>query len=169
MQAKVKSQETGVVTSKGNVDLLSQCALFDVHRLGRVMTGLYNAHMKDVPLSFAQFTMVRNVEALAPARVTDVARALLTDRTSVTRLIEPLIARGLLRIEQDGEDGRVRNLTVTAKGRAALNASERAWEDAQQEFYDIVGPDKLTQLRRVLRDTIHLVREHQEAKEVAKV
>jgi DNA-binding MarR family transcriptional regulator len=85
----------------------------------------------------------------------------LMDRTSVTRLIEPLISRGVLKMEQDEEDRRARNLTVTKKGRAELERSEDAWQAAQKEFYDIVGSEKWMLLRKTLRDTVHLVRDRQ--------
>lgn len=148
-------------------DLVSQCALFDVNRLSRLLTGLYNAKMKDVPLSISQYTLIVNIEALAPARVTEVANAMLMDRTSVTRLTEPLITRGLLKIEQGEEDRRVKNLTVTAKGRAALRASAQAWQDAQQALYDAIGPDQWKLLRKTLRDTVHMFREHELVEDAA--
>jgi DNA-binding MarR family transcriptional regulator len=94
-------------------------------------------------------------------RVTEVASAMLMDRTSVTRLIEPLIARGLLKIEQSEEDRRVKNLTVTIKGRNALRGSKQAWQDAQLAFYDAVGPEQWKLLRKTLRDTVHAFREHE--------
>ena len=159
MQQKVTLPKAGTVCD--DADLLSQCALFDVHRLGRILTGLYNAKMRDVPLSISQYTLVTNIAALQPARVTEVASAMLMDRTSVTRLIEPLISRGLLKMEQDTEHRRVRNLTVTVKGRSALQKSELAWQAAQREFHDIVGSEKWLLLRKTLRDTIHLVRDRQ--------
>jgi DNA-binding MarR family transcriptional regulator len=89
-----------------------------------------------------------------------VASAMLMDRTSITRLTEPLIARGLLKIAQGEEDRRVKHLTVTAKGRAALRASEQAWQDAQRTVYEALGPEQWKLLRKTLRDTVHMFREH---------
>jgi DNA-binding MarR family transcriptional regulator len=160
MQALVQSRKAKAGGPAEIADHLSQCALFDVSRLSRLLTGLYNAKMKDVPLSISQYTLVVNIEALAPARVTEVANAMLMDRTSITRLTEPLISRGLLKIEQSEEDRRVKNLTVTPKGRAALRASERAWYEAQKAFLEAVGPEQWKLLRKTLRDTVHLFREH---------
>jgi DNA-binding MarR family transcriptional regulator len=159
MQQKVTQPKASAACH--DAELLAQCALFDVHRLARLLTGMYNARMKDVPLSISQYTLVTNIAALEPARVTEVAAAMLMDRTSVTRLIEPLISRGVLKMEQDEDDRRARNLTVTKKGRAELERSEDAWQSAQKEFYDIVGSEKWMLLRKTLRDTVHLVRDRQ--------
>ena len=82
------------------------------------------------------------------------------DRTSVTRLIEPLIQRGLLATEP-GEDRRVRNVIATKEGLAALHRSERAWREAQREFYDCVGPAQWRATRGALRTTLKLVREQE--------
>lgn len=166
MHARVQCHKTKATPAE-MADLVSQCALFDVNRLSRLLTGLYNAKMKDVPLSISQYTLVVNIEALVRARVTEVANAMLMDRTSVTRLIEPLIARGLLKIEQGEEDRRVRNLTVTAKGRNALRASEQAWQDAQQAFYEAIGVEQWKLLRKTLRDTVHMYRAHDLAEGVS--
>ena len=107
MNARVQHDKTKTGPSE-MADLVSQCALFDVNRLSRLLTGLYNEKMKEVPLSISQYTLLVNIEALAPARVTEVANAMLMDRTSVPRLTEPLITRGLLKIEQSEEDRRVK-------------------------------------------------------------
>ncbi|MFM0632257.1 MarR family winged helix-turn-helix transcriptional regulator [Paraburkholderia xenovorans] len=160
MHARVRDDKTKVGPTE-MADLVSQCALFDVNRLARLLTGLYNAKMKDVPLSISQYTLLVNIDALAPARVTEVANAMLMDRTSVPRLTEPLIARGLLKIEQSEVDRRVKNLTVTTKGRNALRASDQAWQDAQLAFYEAVGAEQWKLLRKTLRETIHMFREHE--------
>lgn len=166
MHAHVQADKT-TAGSLEMADLVSQCALFDVSRLSRLLGGLYNAKMKDAPLSISQYTLLINIDALAPVRVTEVASAMLMDRTSVTRLTEPLITRGLLKIEQSEEDRRVKNLTVTTKGRNALRASKQAWQEAQLAFYEAVGPEQWKLLRKTLRDTVHAFREHEFAEGVS--
>jgi DNA-binding MarR family transcriptional regulator len=168
MHARVQGRKTKSGPSEVS-DVVLQCALFDVNRLSRLLTGLYNAKMKDVPLSISQYTLVVNIEALAPARVTEVANAMLMDRTSVTRLTEPLVARGLLKIEQGEDDRRVKNLTVTAAGRAALKASAQAWQEAQQAVYDAIGGEQWKLLRTTLRETVHMFREHEVSEGVAEL
>jgi DNA-binding MarR family transcriptional regulator len=156
--AQPKKQARAPSVPRRDAELLEQCALFDVHRLSRALTVLYNKHMRETGLTMAQFTLLRNIAALAPAGMTQIAEAMLMDRTSVTRLIEPLIQLGLLTTEP-GVDRRVRNVIVTAQGLAALERSERAWRQAQQEFYDCVGPEQWRATRGALRTTLKMVRE----------
>jgi DNA-binding MarR family transcriptional regulator len=139
--------------------MLDQCALFDLHRTSRVLTTLYNAHLRVTGMTMAQFTLLRNIAALSPAGVTQIAEAMLMDRTSVTRLVEPLIKTGYLVSKSGESDRRVRNISITAAGRRAIEKSHEAWQNAQQELYDIIGKDQWLSMRRALRDTVHMVRD----------
>ncbi|WP_137923780.1 MarR family winged helix-turn-helix transcriptional regulator [Cupriavidus sp. 2SB] len=140
-----------------DLELLDQCTLFDVHRLSRLLTGIYNGYLRESGLTIAQFTLLRNIHALAPAGMKRIAEAMLMDRTSVTRLIEPLIKDGLLR-DEVGQDRRYRNIVLTAKGLVAVTRSEEAWSRAQEDLYNRIGAKQWRTLRTALRDTIQLVR-----------
>lgn len=143
--------------SASDAELLEQCALFDIHRLSRVLTGMYNQHMRETGMTMAQFALLRNIAAMAPAGITQIATAMLMDRTSLTRLIEPLIAKGLLDT-QPGEDRRVRNVIITQEGLNAVHGSESAWQHAQRELLELVGPSQWRATRSALRTTLKLVR-----------
>ena len=148
---------------RGNeTELLDQCTLFDLHRASRVLTTLYNSHLRATGMTIAQFTLLRNIAAMSPAGVTQIADAMLMDRTSVTRLIEPLIKSGYLISEPGEEDRRVRYVSVTPDGVEALKRSHRAWQKAQKELFGIIGLDQWVSMRHALRDTVHLVRHWQD-------
>lgn len=143
-----------------DAELLEQCALFDLQRLSRVLTTIYNAYMRETDLSIALFTLMRNIAAIAPAGMTDIADAMLMDRTSVTRMIEPLIDRGFLK-RQPGEDRRTRKVVVTRKGAAAIRRSETMWRAAQHDLLDRVGATQWKATRDTLRKTLRMIQEHE--------
>lgn len=151
----------GHSAARRKAPLLDQCALFDLHRASRVLTTMYNAHLRETNMTMAQFTLLRNIAALSPANVTQIAEAMLMDRTSVTRLIEPLITSGYAKSEPSEDDKRVRWISVTDAGTKALSGSFEAWQAAQQELFDIIGPEQWMAMRRALRDTVHMVRKQQ--------
>lgn len=144
-------------TQADDVKLLEQCALFDIQRLSRALAVMYNLHVRETGLTMAQFTLLRNIAAMAPVSMTQIAAAMLMDRTSVTRLIDPLIKSGLLTTES-GEDRRVRNVIVTEQGLAAVRRTELAWKEAQRDLLDRIGPDQWRVTRKVVRSTLKLVR-----------
>ncbi|MBM3347705.1 MAG: winged helix-turn-helix transcriptional regulator [Betaproteobacteria bacterium] len=144
-----------------NASLLKECALFDIQRASRVVAGLYNAHLRDAGLTIAQFSILRNIAALQPVGIVRLAGALAMERTSVTRLVEPLIEAGFVRATA-GEDRRVRNIEVTAKGQARIRAAKGRWRAAQRELYDTLGKGEWIAMRNALRTTVRKVRERHE-------
>lgn len=144
--------------------LLAECALFDLQRASRVMSGLYNSHLRSAGTTIAQFSLLRNIKALQPVSIMRLADALLMDRTSVTRLIEPLVRRHLVTIEA-GEDRRIKNLRLTDKGRVGLSRSEKPWRDAQGSLLSTIGTENWLAMRRVLRTAVRLVRDRRDGGE----
>jgi len=137
--------------------LLAECALFDIQRASRVVAGLYNAHLRGAGLSIVQWSLLRNIAALAPVSIGRLAGALAMERTSVTRLVEPLVEHGWVR-RTAGEDRRVRNLEVTARGRAKIRAGLAHWRAAQRELMGRLGEARWRAMRDSLRSAVRLVR-----------
>lgn len=138
--------------------LLEQCALFDVHRFGRVLNSLYNDHLRGSGLTISQYTLLRNIAALSSASITQIAKVMQMERTSVTRLIEPLISRKLVETVP-GEDRRFRYVIATTAGRAAVRNSDGAWQAAQQELMSRIGVAQWRSLRVALREAMDLMKD----------
>lgn len=138
--------------------LLSECALFDIQRASRVVTSLYNAHLRSAGISIAQWSLLRNIAAMAPVSVGRLAEALAMERTSVTRLVEPLVDLGWVR-SSSGEDRRIRNLELTPNGMAKVRAGGKYWRAAQRELLATLGEGRWRTMRDALRSTVRLVRQ----------
>ena len=141
-----------------NDPLLKECALFDLQRASRVVSSLYNARLRGSGITIAQFSLMRSIEALQPVGMARLAQAMAMDRTSVTRVIEPLVARGLVTASV-GDDRRVRNLELTAKGSAAVRRAKKRWEIAQRQLLGALGDREWLSLRKTLRATVRSVRD----------
>lgn len=138
--------------------LLSECALFDIQRASRVVASLYNAHLRGAGITVTQWSLLRNIQFLQPVGVSRLADALAMERTSVTRLVEPLIDLGYVR-SSAGDDKRVRNLEVTARGLAKLRSGEKHWRAAQRELMQTLGAGNWRAMRDSMRSTVRLVRQ----------
>lgn len=143
--------------AKRNADLLQECALFDLQRAARVVSALYNTHLRPSGITVAQFSLLRSIDALAPVGMARLAEAMAMDRTSVTRIIEPLLERGLIR-SSTGDDRRVRNLDLTRRGKAAIERARRQWDAAQRELLEVLGRPQWLAMRKALRATVKRVR-----------
>lgn len=138
--------------------LLTECALFDLQRASRVVSSLYNEKLRGCGITIAQFTLMRSIEALQPVGMARLAKAMAMDRTSVTRVIEPLVARGFVTASV-GDDRRVRNLELTAKGSATTRRAKKRWEAAQRQLLGALGDREWLSLRKSLRATVRSVRD----------
>lgn len=138
--------------------LLSECALFDIQRASRVVASLYNAHLRDAGITIAQWSLLRNISFMQPVSIGRLADALAMERTSVTRLIEPLIDLGYVR-STAGDDRRVRNLELTPLGLARVRAGKKRWNAAQRQLMATLGSTNWRAMRDSMRSTIRLVRQ----------
>ncbi len=143
---------------RNNNPLLNECALFNLQRASRVVSSLYNARLRGSGITIAQFSLMRSIEALQPVSMASLARAMAMDRTSITRVIEPLVASGLVTTSV-GEDRRVREVALTAKGGRSVRRGKKRWEKAQQQLFDALGSKRWLALRTALRTTVRSVRD----------
>ncbi len=144
--------------NNNNYYLLNECALFDLQRASRVISSLYNDRLRGCGITIAQFSLIRSIEALQPVGMARLAQAMAMDRTSVTRVIEPLLERGLVTASV-GDDRRVRNLELTAKGSVVVRRATKRWEGAQRQLLGALGNGPWLALRKSLRTTVRRVRD----------
>jgi DNA-binding MarR family transcriptional regulator len=84
---------------------------------------------------------------MEPTPMSEIARNVVMDKTTVSRNVAGLEALGLVEI-QSGEDARHRLVSTTAKGRHAFAIAMPAWEAAQAEVAKAFGKTRFTALVR---------------------
>ena len=65
----------------------------------------------------------------------------MTDPTTLTRNLQPLVKRGLVVIAPNPNDRRNRNLHLTDGGREAFVTARPGWEAAQKQIASVLGAD----------------------------
>jgi len=68
-----------------------------------------------------------------PPTINGVAEALATDRTTITANLKPLEGRGLVSVEPDERDKRIRRVSLTEAGRELLRKAYAVWKDVQAD------------------------------------
>jgi DNA-binding MarR family transcriptional regulator len=79
------------------------------------------------------------------------AEALVMDRTTLGRNIQPLEREGLVAVRQGRIDRRSKELEVTDKGAARIKDATHAWAEAQSRFESVFGAERSSDLRALLR------------------
>ncbi|MFQ5620118.1 MAG: MarR family winged helix-turn-helix transcriptional regulator, partial [Rhodospirillales bacterium] len=91
---------------------------------------MYDEALKPSGLRATQFSLLAVAENKGPTGITELARTLVTDRTTLTRNLKPLLDQELLQVV-DGADRRQRPITLTLRGRDRLAQALPLWREVQ--------------------------------------
>ena len=105
------------------------CICFNLRRAARRMTQHYERYLRPLGLRATQFTVLAMLAQSGPLPIHRLATNLGLERTTLTRNLRPLAARGWVRVEER-DDRRVHLVGITEAGRAAARAALPAWREA---------------------------------------
>jgi DNA-binding MarR family transcriptional regulator len=117
---------------------VANCSCAHLRKATRVVTQMYDAALAPVDLKATQFTLLATLARRGGLPLTRLAEILVMDRTTLTRNLKPLVAKGLIETESES-DQRVRKISLTGEGRAAFEQALPAWEAVQRRFVDMFG------------------------------
>ena len=132
-------------------ETLPACACGRLRRAARALTQLYDDAMAPAELRVTQFSLLRMLSRVGSMRISELAAAQLLDRTALSRNLDPLVERGLVKISA-GRDARTREVVLTRAGEAALRTAMPCWERAQKQVAKRLGRAKLEALIATLSD-----------------
>jgi DNA-binding MarR family transcriptional regulator len=117
---------------------VATCTCANLRKAARVVTQKYEAALRPTGLKATQFTMLATLTKCGDLPLTHLAEALVLDRTTLTRNLKPLIAQGLVAIEND-RDQRVRRIKLTAKGSKGFKDALPHWQEVQSKVVAGLG------------------------------
>jgi DNA-binding MarR family transcriptional regulator len=129
---------------------LIDCNCFASRKAARLITKMYEDHLSRVDLTSTQFSILVYVDEVEAASMKDLVEALVMERTSVIRALQPLERDGLVAIGPHEQDARRNMVRLTDAGRARLVEAMPVWQEAQAEFENKFGADLAGQLRQSL-------------------
>ncbi|MDH3581912.1 MAG: MarR family winged helix-turn-helix transcriptional regulator [Hyphomicrobiales bacterium] len=136
---------------------VANCTCFNLRKAARSVTQLYDGALKPSGLRATQFTLLCAIENNGPAGITELARVLVTDRTTLTRNLKPLIEKELIE-SVDSADRRERPVALTPKGHKVLSGALPLWRDAQTRVTNILGRGNWARLLGDLNDAVRQTR-----------
>jgi DNA-binding MarR family transcriptional regulator len=138
-------------------DIGRVCACFKVRKAARAITKLYEEVLRPIGLRATQFSLLMATRVLGPVTVVKLAQAAVMDRTTLTRNLQILEKRGLIKITP-GEDRREREVILTAAGMEVLAKAIPLWEAAQERVRQGLGEEKMRNLLCDLSEMISLAK-----------
>ncbi|MEQ8858066.1 MAG: MarR family winged helix-turn-helix transcriptional regulator [Pseudomonadales bacterium] len=134
------------------------CVVNNLHKTARAVGRVYAEAMRPAGVTRSQFAVLGHLEADGALAISDLARRLVMDRTTVTRNLRPLEQAGLVVRSASADDARVRLVAITDAGRERLREARGYWRQAQARVLERFGDAAWRDLEATLRDLRRLVR-----------
>ncbi len=125
------------------------CACFNLRRASRAASQYFDSVLQPSGLRSTQFVLLALVRAGEPIAPSNLARAMVMDRSTLSRNIRPLAGAGLL-LAGRRKGARGTALSLTAKGVRTLTAAVPLWERAQRHLVEGMGPARWAALAPLL-------------------
>ena len=161
------------VNAAASATLSSGCTCFKLRSLTRRVTQLYDQTLSPSGLKVTQFSVIAHARRkpggsgaafgpASPPTVSELADALFTDRTTLTRNLKPLVDAGFIKVGS-GADARSKAVCVTSAGEAAFQAARPLWKKAQGRMRSLAGDEQLNALHGLIEAILPQIEDVNEA------
>ena len=132
----------------GNVLDNVACYCVQFRRATRAVSELYAQALCPSGVTPCQFTILNTVSELQPCTTSAIAKRIGLDRTTLVRLLKPLIEKGLVE-DMSQKGARDRQLCMSPEGDRVLADAMPRWNAAQALMEERVGADILAAVREI--------------------
>ncbi len=112
---------------------VTTCVAGTLRRASRSIARVYDARLSTIGLTTTQFSILRAIDKHdAPMPLSQLARDLVFERTSLYRALAPLERDGLVTLSVGAR--RAKHATLTTMGARRVKQATPLWLEAQEEF-----------------------------------
>ncbi|PIQ85660.1 MAG: MarR family transcriptional regulator [Candidatus Omnitrophica bacterium CG11_big_fil_rev_8_21_14_0_20_45_26] len=144
------------MATKTKSETKSTCACFNLRMAARAITQAYDEALRHTGLRATQLALLAPCRQLGSVTICELARTIVTDRTTLTRNVQILVRQGYLKVTK-GEDGREKLVSVTAKGESALEKAYPVWCRIQNKFVSQLGKERFERLLEDLSKAVAII------------
>ncbi len=132
---------------------MQNCTCFNLRKASRAVTQLFDEALKPAGLYATQFTLLAAISFRKDATITELSKALIMDRTTLTRNLNPLKKNGWVDVTP-GADKRTRTLSLTRSGKKLLKDAMTYWSQVQSQVVKTLGKGNWEELLDNLSSTV---------------
>ncbi len=144
------SSSSGAMEKSISIDEVAKCSCLRIRKATRRITQIYDQLLEPSGITTTQFGLLAHLMPSKRISVGKLAELLVMDPTTLTRNLQPLIARNYLKVAPDSDDRRRRAIFLTDSGRGALRMAYPLWQEAQARLERYLGGDELSRLNAAL-------------------
>lgn len=125
------------------------CVCIRLRRAANALTSYYDAGLKEAGITVNQYSALVHLKKLKSASVSDLAKNMRLERSTLVRNLKPLQKAGYIKdISKDSE--RNRKLILDASGESLLKMADPLWMKAQETVKARLGKEEIEKLLEVL-------------------
>lgn len=117
-----------------------------LRKVARRVTQIYDHHLEQTGLTITQYGVLTALNYGGRLAIGTLAEQLFMDPTTLTRNLQPLHREGLVVIEPDRRDRRVRWVSLSEAGRQAHDRARPIWREAQNHVNKLIGEEETAKL-----------------------
>ncbi|MHA1600202.1 MAG: MarR family winged helix-turn-helix transcriptional regulator [Alphaproteobacteria bacterium] len=117
---------------------VANCTNTNLRKTMRVVAQVYDAALQPTGLRATQFTLLATLANGGNMPLTKLAEVLVMNRTTLTRNLKPVVAKGLISVGV-GNDQRVREVRLSPAGSTAYRDAIPYWQIAQSQVVERLG------------------------------
>lgn len=129
---------------------ISPCYCITLRNASNAISKIYDQQLEPFNLTIRQYSLLINVGRIGSANMTTISDITSLDRTSLVRMLRPLLDRGLIE-DSAGKGKRDRCIRLTDSGRALLAEAKPAWQAAQDEIEAKLGKENIDRLMDMIK------------------
>jgi DNA-binding MarR family transcriptional regulator len=135
----------------------SKCSATLLRKASRRLSQLYDTALVPAGLNATQFALLVEIarRARQPPTLTELAAAMVMDRSGLGHGLRPLQRDGLIALKDDDPDGRRRHIVLTSKGKVVLRRARPLWNRAETHFASVLGAAGVAEFQSRLRAIAH--------------
>ena len=131
----------------------TRCNSTALRKATRRISQLYDEVLAPSGLRATQRSILIHIARVEAPTMTELADALVLDKSALAHNLKPLERDGLVEIFVDESDRRCRRVRLSSMGQEKLRVSAKLWESAQRRFEHVFGEKEA----QALRTSLHLI------------
>ena len=135
--------------NNGSIARIGDSVLMGARLLSRSITVIYDDKLRPFGATAAQFILLSLISR-GPITRADIARLQHLERSTLTRNLRTVFAKGWVEEVSDNANGRSRPIALTAAGKELLLKAEPEWLAAELEATALLGTDGMITITSVV-------------------
>jgi len=126
------------------------CIANRARMMSRGLSAIYEKELRQHGVRISQMAILGTLHYRGELQPGELARMLLTEKSTVSRNVERMVENGWVRTEL-GDDERTHFLSLTAAGTKVLRKALPAWHKAQATVSELLGSRDIEAMHRIAK------------------